>query len=66
MGCIAGLALAAAFGRMLSGMLYGVSVTDVATLGGVGVIVLAVSALASLLPAIRAARLEPMKALREE
>ncbi|MGH9662292.1 MAG: FtsX-like permease family protein, partial [Bryobacteraceae bacterium] len=66
LGCIAGLALAAAFGRMLSGMLYGVSVTDVGTLGGVVVIVLAVSVMASLLPAIRAARLEPIRALREE
>ena len=66
LGSVAGLALTAAFGRMLSGMLYGVTVTDVATLGGVVVIVLAVSALASLLPAIRAARLEPMQVLREE
>jgi putative ABC transport system permease protein len=63
---IAGLALAAAFARTLSSMLYGVSATDFATLGGVVIIVLAVSVLASLLPAIRAARLEPMQALREE
>jgi putative ABC transport system permease protein len=66
LGCIAGLALAAAFARTLSSMLYGVSATDLATLGGVAIIVLAVSVLASLLPAIRAARLEPMQALREE
>jgi putative ABC transport system permease protein len=66
LGCVAGLALAAAFTRLLSGMLYGVSTTDAVTLGGVVVIVLAVSVMASLLPAIRAARLEPMQALREE
>jgi putative ABC transport system permease protein len=66
LGCVVGLALAAAFVRTLSSMLYGVSATDVATLGGVVVIVLAVSAMASLLPAIRAARVEPMQALREE
>jgi putative ABC transport system permease protein len=66
LGCIAGLGLSAAFGRMLSGMLFGVSVTDAGTLAGVVLIVLAVSGIASLLPAIRAARLEPMQVLREE
>lgn len=65
LGCMAGLVLAGAFGRMLSGMLYGVSVTAVGTLAGVVVIVLAVSLIAPLLPAIRAARLEPMQTLRE-
>jgi len=66
LGCVAGLALTAVFGRLLSGMLYGVSAWDAATLGGVVGIVLAVSVLASLLPAIRAARLEPMQVLREQ
>jgi predicted lysophospholipase L1 biosynthesis ABC-type transport system permease subunit len=65
-GCVVGLALAAAFARMLSSMLFGVSATDVVTLGGVVFIVLAVSVMASLAPAIRAARFEPMRALREE
>jgi putative ABC transport system permease protein len=64
-GCMAGLALAEAFGRLLSGMLYGVSPSDVPTLAGVVGIVVAVSVLASLLPAIRASRLEPMQVLRE-
>jgi len=66
LGCLAGLALAVALGRILSGMLYRVSVIDVATLGSVVVIVLAVSILASLLPAVRAARMDPMRILREE
>jgi len=66
LGCVAGLALTAVFGRLLSGMLYGVSAWDAATLGGVVGIVLAVSVLASLFPAIRAARLEPMQVLREQ
>lgn len=65
-GCIAGLLLAAALGRLLAGMLYGVSATDVATLAGVVAIVLAVSVIAALIPAMRAARIEPMQALREE
>ena len=65
-GCAAGLALAVSLGRLLAGMLYGVSIVDAATFGGVVAIVLAVAAVASLLPAIRAARLDPMQALREE
>jgi putative ABC transport system permease protein len=66
LGCIAGLALSAALAQVLSGMLFGVSATDVTTWGGVVVIVLSISVIASLLPAIRAARMDPMQALREE
>jgi putative ABC transport system permease protein len=66
LGCLVGLVLAIAFTRLLSGMLYGVSATDPTTFGVVVVMVLAVSLLASLLPAIRAARLEPMEVLRED
>jgi putative ABC transport system permease protein len=66
LGCAAGLALAVAFTRLLAGMLFGVSPSDAATLAGVVTTVVAVSVLASLLPAIRAARLEPMQVLREE
>jgi putative ABC transport system permease protein len=66
LGCVAGLALAAVFARALSGMLFGVSATDPLTAAGVLAIILAVSAVASLIPAVRAARVEPMQALREE
>jgi predicted permease len=65
-GCVAGLALAAAFARLLAGMLYGVSPSDTITLFGVALLVIAVGAIASLVPAIRAARVEPMQVLREE
>jgi putative ABC transport system permease protein len=64
-GCAAGLVLAAGFARLLSGMLFGVSTTDPTTLAGVLAIILGVSAAASLIPAVRAARVEPMQALRE-
>jgi ABC-type lipoprotein release transport system permease subunit len=47
-------------------MLFGVSPTDTTTIAGVLAIVLVVSAAASLIPAVRAARVEPMQALREE
>ncbi len=65
-GCVAGIAIAAAFTRLLAGMLFGVSATDPLTMASVAAIVLGVSAAASLLPAIRAARLEPMQVLRED
>lgn len=62
---VAGLALAAAGGRALAGMLYGVSPFDPLTLSAVGGLALAVAALAVLLPATRAALLPPTEALRE-
>ena len=65
-GCAAGIGMSVALTRLLSGMLYGVSATDPATLGAVAVGVLAVSAAAALIPAVRAARLEPMTVLRDE
>jgi putative ABC transport system permease protein len=66
LGSIAGVCLALASARVLAGMLYGVSPSDAPTLSGVVLIVLAVAALASLLPASRAARVEPMQVLRDE
>jgi putative ABC transport system permease protein len=66
LGCMAGLALVMVFSRVLSGMLYGVSPSDPATLVGVVAIVLAVAAAASLIPASSAARVEPMEVLRDE
>ncbi|MGA8030388.1 MAG: ABC transporter permease, partial [Bryobacteraceae bacterium] len=65
-GCITGLCLAIAFARALSGMLYGVSTTDAETLCAVVFLVIFVAVLSSLLPAFRAARVEPMNVLRDE
>lgn len=66
LACGAGLGLAVAFARVLSGMLYGVSPTDIVTLFAVVLMVLSVAAIASLVPAIRAARVDPTVALRHE
>ena len=66
LGCLAGLGLAAAFTKLLAGMLFGVSPWDAITITGVIALVIAVSFAASLLPAARAARVEPMRVLREE
>lgn len=65
-GCAAGLGLAGAFTKVLAGMLFGVSPWDAITMTGVIALVMAVSIAASLLPAARAARVEPMQVLREE
>jgi putative ABC transport system permease protein len=65
-GCLAGLWLAAALGRAVSGMLYGVSPLDVPTFAGVLLLTIAVAVLSSAWPALRAARVDPMRVLREE
>ncbi len=64
--CAAGLVLSLAFGRALSGLLFGVSPSDPLTLAGVVVLVVGVAALAAFLPSLRASRIDPMEALREE
>ena len=61
-----GVALSFLFTRALEGALYGVSASDPITLVSVVVIVCAVATIAALLPALRAARVDPMQALREE
>ncbi len=65
-GCLAGLTLAGGFSRVLRGMLFDVSPTDSASYVAVAALVLLIAAIASVLPSLRAARLDPMKALREE
>ena len=65
-GGIAGLLLSAAFVRILAGMLFGVSPWDAVTMTGVIAGVATISLAASLIPAIRAARLDPMQVLRSE
>lgn len=65
-GGMVGIALAAASVRLLSGMLYGVSRFDLRTFGGVILLVMAVAAVATLIPALHAAHTDPMRVLREE
>jgi putative ABC transport system permease protein len=66
LGCVVGIVLGLGMSRLLQGMLYGVSSADVATYGGVIALILFVTALAALIPAIRAANVEPTRVLREE
>ena len=52
--------------RLLSSLLFGVSAEDPATLGLSILLLVSVAALASAIPARRAARIEPIEALRQE
>jgi ABC-type antimicrobial peptide transport system permease subunit len=65
-GLAIGIAGAFALSRLLASMLYGVSVRDPLTFGAVTVVLTAVALLASLLPARRAARTDPLLAIRSE
>jgi len=65
-GVAAGAALAAVLTRAGRGLLHGVSPTDAPTFLAVALLMTAVAALASYLPARRAARVDPMTALRSE
>jgi len=65
-GLAIGLAGALVLTRLISGLLYGVEPADPLTLGVVVLLLLATGALAAWLPARRAARVDPMSALRAE
>jgi predicted permease len=65
-GSLAGLAAALLASRALSSFLYGTSVRDPWVLVGSVATLISIASAASLLPAIRAARIEPMEALRAE
>jgi putative ABC transport system permease protein len=63
-GILAGSLGALAAGRALAALLYGIAPTDLPTFAGLAVLLLAITLLASWLPARRAARIDPATALR--
>jgi predicted permease len=65
-GLLVGLAGAFAATRLLRTALYGVSATDPLTFGSVAALLLLVTLLACWIPARRAARLDPVRALRQD
>ncbi len=65
-GLCAGLALSAATGRLVTSFLYGVRPVDVWTYVAVIFLLSLIGMTAGLLPARRAATIEPMQALRED
>jgi len=65
-GTAAGLILTLLADRVLRSVLFGVSPMDLATLAGTVLTLAIVSALATLAPARRAARIDPLDAIRSE
>jgi len=65
-GVAIGIGLALAATRLLGSLLYGTSPTDVLTYVAVATLLVAVAAGASLVPALRASRVDPLIALRDE
>jgi ABC-type antimicrobial peptide transport system permease subunit len=65
-GALIGLGSALAATKLISSLLYGLSPTDPLTIELAALLMLAVAALASYLPARRASQVDPMAALRME
>jgi ABC-type antimicrobial peptide transport system permease subunit len=65
-GALIGLGGAYLVGRAMQSTLYGVGAMDGIAVGATAALLLIVSVLACLVPALRASRVEPMTALRDE
>jgi putative ABC transport system permease protein len=63
--CIAGVVLSVASGRLLAGMLFGVTPADPVTLFAVSGVVMVVAVIAVVIPAGRAALVDPNRVLRD-
>ena len=65
-GLVIGALGAAAVGRLLTSMLYGVSAFDMMAFGAAATVLLAIAGIANIVPALAALRVDPVKALRSE
>jgi putative ABC transport system permease protein len=66
LGIIIGFAVALAMGRVVSSLIFGVRPTDPLTFATVASLLIAVGVLATIVPAYRATRVEPVRTLRDE
>jgi putative ABC transport system permease protein len=65
-GIAAGVLAALLLSRLMEGLLYGVPARDPLTFAAVALLLLGVALAASILPALRASRVDPLEALRSE
>ncbi len=65
-GAVIGVAVAGGLTRLMKALLFGISPLDPLTYGAVTVVLVAAAALASYLPARRAAAVDPVETLRAE
>ncbi|HKD59760.1 MAG TPA: ABC transporter permease [Terracidiphilus sp.] len=65
-GIAMGLGAALALGRVAASLIYGVSARDLATFSSATLVIVLISFAASLVPALRATRVDPLKVLHEE
>ncbi len=65
-GVILGVLGAVAATRLISSWLYGIEATDPVTFAGVSLVLVGITLLATYVPARRAARVDPLIALRSE
>jgi ABC-type antimicrobial peptide transport system permease subunit len=63
-GIVIGVIAALALTRLLAAMLFHLSTTDPLTFAGISLLFLAVAVAASVIPAWRATRVDPLEALR--
>jgi ABC-type antimicrobial peptide transport system permease subunit len=66
LGIVAGLAISAAATPQIEPLLYRVSPADPVSIAGAALFLIVVAVLASLIPALRAIRIDPIVALRQE
>jgi ABC-type antimicrobial peptide transport system permease subunit len=64
-GLLLGVAGVLASGRLVASMLFGLRPNDPATIAGAAILLAAVALFASMLPALRASRLDPAVVLRD-
>ena len=65
-GVAVGLAGALALSRVMRGLLFGVRASDPLTFAAIAILLLAVALTATVLPAIRASRIDPLAVLKQD